>query len=173
MGEGAGVFVGIGANLGDREKTLRLSVEQLHARPDVRVVGASPVYESAPVGVTDQPEFLNAVLKVETRLSARDFLDWLLHVEKQFGRVREKKWGPRTLDLDILLFDQQVIDEPGLQVPHPYMLKRGFVMAPLFDLAPQAVHPAFLKTVAELIAGMDLEVGLRRRDEIDLMFCGE
>lgn len=162
-------FLGIGANLGDRVQTLKLAVCRLHAHADVVIVGASPVYESAPVGVMDQPVFLNAVLKIETRLSARLLLDLLLDVEQQFGRVRKKKWGPRTLDLDILLFGPSVIDEPGLQVPHPHMLERGFVMAPLCDLAPQCMHPVLLKTVSDCVVEMDLSTGLRRVDGIDLL----
>lgn len=162
-------FLGIGANLGDRVHTLQQAVRRLHNTPGIQVLSASPVYASAPVGVTDQPDFLNAVLKIETQLTARALLHHMLAIEREFGRVRIKKWGPRTLDLDILTFGDAVIDEPGLQVPHPHLHKRGFVLAPLCDLFPQGMHPVLARSFGELAQAIDLSVGLHQVPGIDLL----
>ena len=162
-------FLGIGANLGDRAHTLRQAACRLHNTAGIQVVSASPVYASAPVGVTDQPDFLNAVLKIETQLTPRTLLDAMLAIEREFGRVRIKKWGPRTLDLDMLTFGDAIIDEPGLQVPHPHLHKRGFVLAPLCDLFPQGMHPVLAQSFCELAQAIDLATGLHQVPNIDLL----
>jgi 2-amino-4-hydroxy-6-hydroxymethyldihydropteridine diphosphokinase len=138
----AQAFVGLGANLGDRLQSLRLAVARFDGAADVRVVRCSPVYETAPQGPRpEQPAFLNAVCAIETALAPRALLARLLEVERALGRVRDVPQGPRTLDLDLLLFGSVIVDEPGLQVPHPRLPERAFVLRPLLDLAPDLRHP--------------------------------
>jgi 2-amino-4-hydroxy-6-hydroxymethyldihydropteridine diphosphokinase len=132
-------YVAIGSNLGDREQTLLDAVEALRAEPDVEVAAVSSLIETDPVGFLDQPRFLNGVVALETALPARALLDLLLEVERRFGRNRDgvPAQGPRTLDLDLLLYGDEEIDEPGLQVPHPRMHERPFVLGPLAEIAPE------------------------------------
>jgi len=131
-----GAHVGLGSNLGDREATLRGALDQLAGADGVQVVAVSTLRETEPVGpVTDQPAFLNGVVEVETSLTARELLALLLAVEAEFGRTRTgPRGGPRTLDLDLLLFGDERIDEPDLQVPHPRLGERAFVLEPLAEL---------------------------------------
>jgi 2-amino-4-hydroxy-6-hydroxymethyldihydropteridine diphosphokinase len=129
-------YVGLGSNLGDREETLRASLERLAAAPGVELLAVSSLRETDPVGpVVDQPRFLNGAAALETSLSARRLLELLLEVEAEFGRTREGlPGGPRTLDLDLLLYGDEHLDEPGLQVPHPRLHERAFVLEPLEEL---------------------------------------
>jgi len=131
-------YVAIGSNLGDREQTLLDAVEALRAEPGVVVVAVSSLVETDPVGFLDQPRFVNGVVALETTLPARALLELLLEVERRFGRIREgvPPQGPRTLDLDLLLYGDEEIDEPGLQIPHPRMHERPFVLGPLAEIAP-------------------------------------
>jgi 2-amino-4-hydroxy-6-hydroxymethyldihydropteridine diphosphokinase len=139
-------FVGLGANLGNREAAIRRAAE---------VIGAtrlSTIRETDPWGLEDQPRFLNAVAELRTELMPRTLLERLLDVERSLGRVREgPRWGPRAIDLDLLLYGDRVIDEPGLHVPHPRLHERLFVLEPLAELAPDAVVPGKGK-VLELLA---------------------
>ncbi len=148
-------YIGMGANLGARKKTLQEATGVLDVQPQVAVIAASDVYETAPVGVVDQPPFLNAVLQVKTRCSARRLLNCLLAIEQKFGRSRETQWGPRTLDLDILLYGDEVIHQPGLQVPHPRLHERAFVLAPLCDLNPDLKHPILGQSIQFLAASQN------------------
>jgi 2-amino-4-hydroxy-6-hydroxymethyldihydropteridine diphosphokinase len=135
-------YVGLGANLGDRERMLRAAVDALAAEEGIEVVSVSTLRETEPVGVGEQPRFLNGAAELETTLTARELLDRLLTVEQRFGRVRiPGEHGPRTLDLDLLLYGDEVIDEPGLTVPHPRLHERRFVLEPLAELAPGLVVP--------------------------------
>jgi 2-amino-4-hydroxy-6-hydroxymethyldihydropteridine diphosphokinase len=135
-------YVGLGANLGDREHTLRAAVEALAAEDGIETIAVSTLRETEPVGVGDQPPFVNGAVELETTLTARELLDCLLAVEQRFGRVRAPgEHGPRTLDLDLLLYGDEVIDEPGLTVPHPRLHERRFVLEPLAELAPGLVVP--------------------------------
>jgi 2-amino-4-hydroxy-6-hydroxymethyldihydropteridine diphosphokinase len=135
-------FVGLGANLGDREATLRAAVEALAAEEGIEVVAVSTLRETEPVGVGEQPCFLNGAVELATTLTVRELLDRLLAVEQRFGRVRiPGEHGPRTLDLDLLLYGDEVIDEPGLAVPHPRLHERRFVLEPLAELAPGLAVP--------------------------------
>ena len=131
-------YVGLGANLGDRERTLRRAVELLAAEPGIEVVGVSSFRETEPVGYVDQPAFLNGACAVETDLSPRELLDRLLAVERALGRERGTgpRWGPRTIDLDLLLYGDETVDEPGLTVPHPRLTERSFALEPLLELDP-------------------------------------
>ncbi|MDP6039355.1 MAG: 2-amino-4-hydroxy-6-hydroxymethyldihydropteridine diphosphokinase [Candidatus Latescibacteria bacterium] len=162
-------FVGMGANLGAREETLKQAVKMLDAESGIAVVAASSVYETAPVGVLDQPYFLNAVLKVETELSAQLLLNRLLAIEQKLGRVRKTKWGPRTLDLDILLYGEAVIDQPGLRVPHPHLHMREFVLAPLCDLAPDLHHPELGESFLSVATSLDMASSVKKIDGLNLM----
>ena len=139
-------YVGLGSNLGDRERTLRGAVEALAGCPEV---------ETDPVGLLDQPRFLNGVVALETELPPRALLDLLLGVERRFGRRREgvRPGGPRTLDLDLLLYGAAEIDEPGLRIPHPRLGERAFVLAPLAEVAPGLEVPG-QGPVEALLAGL-------------------
>jgi 2-amino-4-hydroxy-6-hydroxymethyldihydropteridine diphosphokinase len=134
-------FVGLGANLGDPEAQLRRAIAALGELPRTRLVAASSLYRSAPVGVGEQPDFVNAVAQIETTLSARELLEELLTMEARFGRERPSPGAARTLDLDLLLYGERVIAEPGLVVPHPRMHERAFVLMPLAEIAPDIVIP--------------------------------
>ena len=148
-------YIGLGANLGDREAMLRAALEQLAAEPGVEVVAVSAFRDTAPVGIVDQPRFLNAVAAVETELAARELLDRLLGVERRLGRTREgPRFGPRTIDLDLLLYGDAELAEPGLDVPHPRMHERLFVLEPLAELDPGLVVPG-RGPLAELVAKLE------------------
>ncbi|HEY2311807.1 MAG TPA: 2-amino-4-hydroxy-6-hydroxymethyldihydropteridine diphosphokinase [Gaiellaceae bacterium] len=135
-------YIGLGANLGDRERTLRAALDALAAEDGVEVVAVSTLRETDPVGVGDQPRFLNGAAELATTLTARELLHLLLAVEQRFGRVRVPgEHGPRTLDLDLLLYGDEELDEPGLTVPHPRLHDRRFVLEPLAELAPVLVIP--------------------------------
>jgi len=147
-------WIGLGANLGDREAMVRSALEQLAAEPGVELVGVSAFRDTAPVGVVDQPRFLNAAAAVETSLSARELLELLLGIERRLGRTREgPRFGPRTIDLDLLLYGDERIDEPGLEVPHPRLHQRLFALEPLADLDPDLVVPG-RGPLAHLVAGL-------------------
>ena len=138
---GARAFLGLGSNLGDRLGNLQRAVDFLSATNRVRVMRSSRVYETDPVGGVEQPDFLNAVIEVETDLSARDLLATCAGVEEALERVREVRWGPRTIDVDLLVYNELEIDEPDLVLPHPRMHERAFVMLPLLELEPDPMLP--------------------------------
>ena len=141
-------YVGLGSNLGDREATIRRAAEL------IGTARLSPVFETEPWGFHDQPSFLNAAAEVETPLTARAFLTHLLGVERRLGRERiGPRWGPRTIDLDLLLYGEEQVDEPGLVVPHPHLTERLFVLEPLAELDPAQRIPGN-GTVAEALAGL-------------------
>jgi 2-amino-4-hydroxy-6-hydroxymethyldihydropteridine diphosphokinase len=129
-------YLGLGSNLGDRLLHLRGAVAGLAQAPGVTVVAVSSVYASDPVGGPPQPEYLNAVVAVDTDRSSRELLELARHLEDAAGRIRGERWGPRSLDVDVLLVGREVVDEPDLVVPHPRLFERDFVLAPLADLAP-------------------------------------
>jgi 2-amino-4-hydroxy-6-hydroxymethyldihydropteridine diphosphokinase len=138
----ARAYVGLGANLGDRAATLTRAIDLLADRPAIDVVGVSSFRETDPVGYLDQPRFLNAAVAVETSLAPAALLATLLEVERELGRVREgPRYGPRTVDLDLLLMDDLVLDEPGLELPHPRLHERVFALEPLAELDPELVVP--------------------------------
>ena len=146
-------YVGVGANLGDREATIRAALAALAG-----VVAISELRETEPVGVLDQPPFLNGAAAVETDLSARQLLDLLLEVERGLGRERgepkQRRWGPRTIDLDLLLYGDETIDEPGLTVPHPRLHERRFALEPLLDLDAELAIPGRGRVI-DLLARLD------------------
>jgi 2-amino-4-hydroxy-6-hydroxymethyldihydropteridine diphosphokinase len=147
-------FVGLGSNLGDREATIRRALDELAHAPGVRVVRVSSLRETDPVGYTDQPRFLNGAAEVETTLDTRGLLDALLAVERALGRERTgPRFGPRTIDLDLLVFGGELVDEPGLRVPHPRLHERRFALEPLAELDPGLEIPG-RGSVATLLAGL-------------------
>ena len=146
-------FVAFGANLGDPATAFALAVQRLDALPDTRVVAQSALYRSAPVGVAGQPDYINAVIALDTTLAPRPLLEALLAIEHEGGRSRAYHMAPRTVDLDLLLYGDAVIDEAGLQVPHPRMHERAFALVPLAEIAAEAVIPG-RGPVAALLAGV-------------------
>ena len=135
--------IGLGANLGDAAQTLRDAFQALAALPQTTLRARSQLYSTPAWGNQDQPAFVNAAAVLETTLPAPDLLVALLEIERRFGRVRDPAvhWGPRALDLDVLLYGEQIIDLPQLQVPHPYLHERGFALLPLAEIAPDAIIP--------------------------------
>jgi 2-amino-4-hydroxy-6-hydroxymethyldihydropteridine diphosphokinase len=147
-------FVGLGANLGPREVTLLRAVELLAAAERVDVVAVSQLRETDPVGVVDQPPFLNGAVALETTLAPDELLELMLDIERELGRVRAERWGPRTVDLDLLAYGDAVVDEPGLRVPHPRLAERRFALEPLAELDPELVIPG-LGDVRSALAALD------------------
>lgn len=147
--------VGLGSNLGDREAALAGAVRKLSGRSGNRLVSASSLYETEPFGKGDQGWFLNRVIRMETRLPLMEFFGSLMETERQWGRERLERWGPRTLDLDLLLFGDLVCSLPDLIVPHPGIPRRRFVLEPLCEIAPEAVHPVLGRSFRELLARLD------------------
>lgn len=148
-------YIGLGANLGDREAVLRTALQLLVAEPDIELVVSSSTRETDPVGYQDQPRFLNAAACVETELPPRALLDTLLSIERRIGRTRTgPRYGPRTIDLDLLLYGDEIVDEPGLRIPHPRLAERRFALEPLAELDPALVVPG-AGPVAALLAGLE------------------
>jgi 2-amino-4-hydroxy-6-hydroxymethyldihydropteridine diphosphokinase len=152
------IYIALGTNLGDRLANLRTAIDRLS--PDVTVLAESHIYETPPWGYEDQPAFLNMVVKAETDLEPEVLLKFLKQLEVDLGREKSVRWGPRLIDLDILFYDDLVIESPPLVIPHPRLHQRGFVLLPLADVAPDFVHPLLGKRVWELLAGVDLS-GMR------------
>lgn len=149
-------FVGMGGNVGDVANTLMEAIWALEALPQTSVRSQSDLYRSPPWGRTDQAQFINAVVELQTRLAPSILLDRLIEIEERFGRVRnaDERWGPRTLDLDLLLYGDQTIQVPGLCIPHPHLHERGFVLVPLAQIAPNLDVPGQGR-VADLLADID------------------
>ncbi|MBI2845399.1 MAG: 2-amino-4-hydroxy-6-hydroxymethyldihydropteridine diphosphokinase [Chloroflexi bacterium] len=144
----ATVYLGMGSNLGDREKNLNLALEKLGRVGKVTEV--SSLYETEPVGYQDQPWFLNMVCELQTELSPHELLQSLKAIEKNMGRTPGPRFGPRPIDLDILLYKDLVLNTPELIIPHPRLAERAFVLIPLAEIAPQVLHPVLKKTIQEL-----------------------
>lgn len=147
--------IALGGNLGNSMQTLEQAIASLQAHPALEVQQVSPWYETAPVGGPPQPNYLNGCATLQTALAPEALLQVLLHIEQQFGRVRRERWGPRSLDLDLLFYGQQVINSPALTVPHPRMRDRAFVLVPLAAIAPQWRDPVTHQTVAQLCGRVD------------------
>jgi len=139
--EAATCYLGLGTNLGDRRANLTKALQHLGQVPTVEIVKTSSIYETAPVGPQGQPDFLNQVVQAEVTCSARRLLELVQGIEQDMGRVRRRRWGERIIDIDILLYGDETIDEPDLQIPHPQMLARQFVLVPLAEIAPDLILP--------------------------------
>jgi 2-amino-4-hydroxy-6-hydroxymethyldihydropteridine diphosphokinase len=150
------VYIGIGSNIGDRRSSCLKAIALLEAG-GVKVLKRSSLHETEPWGVKEQPRFLNMAIEAETGMAPRELLSFLKKIEDQMGRTRTVKWGPRTIDLDILFYGDMIIREPDLEIPHPFMHARDFVLEPLCEIAPQKVHPLLHRTVAKLTAELEGE----------------
>jgi len=147
-------FIGLGSNIGDKVANLKKAIEELGKIQGNKVLAVSSFYKTEPVGGVEQDWFVNAAAKVETGLAPKSLLKALLDIEKNLGRVRDIKWGPRIIDLDILLYDDLIIAEEGLIIPHPYLYERGFVLVPLAEIAAEVMHPELKKSMSELMNGL-------------------
>lgn len=147
-------FIALGANLHDPEQQIQAAIEELAMLRDTRLSSVSSLYRSAPVGYLEQPDFVNAVAGIETALAPRALLEALLSIERRYGRVRQFPNAPRTLDLDIVLYGDLEIDEPGLTIPHPRMHERAFVLVPLAEIAPDRIVPGRGRA-GDLVAQVD------------------
>jgi len=146
-------YIALGSNLGDRSAHITSATRALEGLPNSALIAVSPVLETAPVGPVEQGNFLNAAASIHTSLSPRQLLNHLQRIELNTGRVRidEQRWGPRTLDLDLLLYGELILAEPGLMIPHPRMHERDFVLRPLSHIAPDAVHPVLKQSIRWLL----------------------
>jgi 2-amino-4-hydroxy-6-hydroxymethyldihydropteridine diphosphokinase len=150
VGVSVTAYLSLGSNLGDRAANLRAAITQLSAAG--RLVAVSGMYETQPVEVPDQPWFVNCVAAIETDFTARELLDLALSIEAAMGRLRMREKGARNIDIDVVLFGELVVDEPGLKIPHPAMHRRRFVLEPLVEIAPEVRHPESGKTASEMLA---------------------
>jgi|UniRef100_A0A7C3ZCB3 2-amino-4-hydroxy-6-hydroxymethyldihydropteridine diphosphokinase len=144
-------YIGLGANAGEPRRQVEEALARLAATEEMELVKVSSFYLNPPVGPPDQPWYVNAVIQVRTRLAPEELLRVLQRVEKDMGRVRRERWGPRIIDLDLLLYDGVILSGPDLCLPHPEMHHRAFVLVPLAEIAPQAWHPTLEQTAAELL----------------------
>jgi 2-amino-4-hydroxy-6-hydroxymethyldihydropteridine diphosphokinase len=159
------VYLGLGSNLGERGGNLRKALSVLDETDGITLRSASSCYETEPVGpVTGQDDFYNAAVEIETTLNPQELLTRIKSVERELGRVSGERWGPRVIDIDILLWNNDVLQEEGLTVPHPEMTTRAFVLTPLAEIARDVVHPVARKSVAELASQLDDAHRVRRLD---------
>lgn len=152
------VFIGFDSNLGDRKRNIERAIEELSLNKDIKVISISRLYETEPVGGPPQGNYLDGAMEIETALSPKALLNVLKEVEKKVGRTpSDLKWGPREIDLDILLYEDLILEEPGiLKIPHPFLHLRAFMLDPLCEIAPDTVHPVLKRKVSEILS--DLKV---------------
>lgn len=148
-------FLGLGSNIGERETQLKEAIRILNRFDNIKVTQISDIYETEPVGYTNQPNFLNLCVEIDTTLDPQSLLSCCLKTEQQLHRVRVKRWGPRTLDVDILLYEDQIIEEDNLSLPHPRMNERSFVLIPLNDIASNQIEPRTHLTIGNLVTADD------------------
>ena len=157
MSQKARAFIGAGANLGEPVRQIQRALGELEKSPGVRLGAVSSLYRTQPMGPVAQPPFINAVFSLECGISPQELLALLLSVEEKMGRIRRERWGPRVIDLDLLFFDEAIISEQGLEVPHPRLHERRFVLTPLVEIAPDVVHPILKKSAFDLLAALPAE----------------
>lgn len=160
-------YIGLGSNVGEREENLVRAISLLDSSPGIRVLRRASLYETEPVGVEAQPWFFNTVVEVEAELAPGELLRRMKEIEKALGREDRGRWGPREIDLDLLLYGDLVMEEDGLVLPHPELHRRRFVLEPLCELAPELIHPRLGQPLRELLAGLDerkkvIRLGWRR-----------
>ncbi len=158
------LYLALGTNLADRFANLQAALAALP--PAVKILQSSPIYETEPWGVTDQPAFLNMVIQGETRLSPTDLLSHLKRLEKDLGRLPSIRYGPRLIDIDILFYNELVLNSPELTIPHPHLQERAFVLVPLADLIPDLLHPVLHRPIRTLLKEVDT-TGVKRYGKID------
>ena len=156
------VYLGLGSNLGDREAILSNGIDSLARKVVIEQV--SSLYETEPVGYADQPWFLNAVIRGDTELNPEELLDFVKDIERDLGRKPSFRYGPRSMDIDILLYGDRVVETSKLTIPHPRLTERAFVLVPLAEVAPDLVHPVNNNTVSELLAKLQVSSGVMRRE---------
>ncbi len=152
MNDKVTAYLGLGANLGDRKKQLDQAIERLNHTKGIHVQQLSSLYETAPIGYVDQPPFYNQVIKIQTFLMPDDLLENMLHIEQELHRVRQFRWGPRTIDIDLLLYENCIIKQENLTVPHPRMTERAFVLIPLLEIAGDLLVPGTDKKISQWVA---------------------
>ena len=157
MSQKARAFIGAGANMGEPVRQIRQALDELEKSLGVRLGAVSSFYRTQPVGPVPQPPFINAVFALECGISAQDLLALLLRIEQKMGRVRGERWGPRLIDLDLLFYGEMIISEQGLEVPHPRLHERRFVLTPLVEIAPDILHPVLKKSAFDLLAALPVE----------------
>jgi len=162
------VLIGFGSNMGDSVQICLSAIEQLRRHPRIRVLETSSFYRTKPQMLAGQPWFINGVVLCETDLGAKDLLDALQRIERDFGRKRQVRWGPRTLDLDLLAFGNRQIDLPSLTIPHPRLHERRFVLIPLMEIAPQWVHPGMGVSARDLLGRIRDEDGDQEVERLEL-----
>lgn len=145
------VFIGFGSNLSDREEYIKKAILKIGELPHTSIVATSSIINTKPIGKADQPDFLNCVIKIETKYTPNRLLTELQNIENDMGRIRKERWGPRIIDLDILFFNDEIINTKNLQIPHPEILNRKFVLTSMNEIAPQFLHPIEKKTMEELL----------------------
>ncbi|MDP4099208.1 2-amino-4-hydroxy-6-hydroxymethyldihydropteridine diphosphokinase [Paenibacillus sp. P96] len=160
--ESSEAYIALGANLGDREHTLLEAISRLDAHPDTQVLRCSDLYETEPVGYVDQPPFVNMAIAVRTTLSPLELLHYMLHIEQELGRVRSIRWGPRTIDLDLLFMEGVALQTPELELPHPRMEERAFVLLPLSDILIENDLSGLTDIVQSALRKLDGKDGIQR-----------
>ena len=159
-------YLGLGSNVGDREEYIEQAIFLLSKTPGIKIRKKSANYETEPEGNSDQPQFLNAAIEVQTMFDPYKLLSVLHETENALGRERDVEWGPRTIDLDILLYDDQIVSDDKLQIPHPLLHERLFVLKPLSEIAPKAIHPALEKTIVDIYEERKNEIGDKYDDDL-------
>ncbi|MCZ2207772.1 2-amino-4-hydroxy-6-hydroxymethyldihydropteridine diphosphokinase [Cylindrospermopsis raciborskii] len=147
--------IALGSNIGESLAILEGAIKTLEKTPGITIKAQSSWYRTAPVGGPSQPDYLNGAAILEVQLSPHKLLETLLNIEQEFGRVRQERWGPRTLDLDVLLFDNLILETPDLQIPHPRMTQRAFVLVPLAEIAPDWIEPFSREPISQLLQKLD------------------
>ena len=154
------VFVGVGSNLGNRVTAIEQATQLISELPDTELISAASLFETEPVGNENQPKFINSVVQIATKLDPKRFLICLKQIEEALGRMERERWGPREIDLDILVYGERILNEPDLIIPHPEMTRRRFVLVPMAELAPQLIIPGRSKTILDLLHGLEDERGV-------------